>query len=338
MPRKREFSFFLLFGPTLFLCLPHGFQLSGLFGVKLLYALDANPVSMGPAHRSQGLGELLHLPLVFATDPLMAKRWKRGQNAHIPRRASVLCMTIPLDSLLQHDSKVVTSPAARWSHQKHEEWLARFCPSYKERRDHSLFLRDVSNQGHVRWRSQQDTAPSSWAADPQEVPTRMSLRDGMWLPTHGNVSILSSVAGRKTSAKQEPPNWASRAKANKNQSQHPEDSSFKHLGSAGHKCTSLLSTLVWFFSCVYTEATWDSHVYAGCTRSLCVLRALWYQHHYEYGKWLYLACVDGTRQRELELICHVTAPNQHCEAILYTEERVPWLEAWWIFRAKEHVV
>lgn len=86
------------------------------------------------------------------------------------------------------------------------------------------------------------------------MQTRMSLRDGTGLPTHGNVSIVSSVPGRKTSAKQEAPNWASRAKANKNESQHPEDASSKYLGSAGHKCTSLLSILD-FFSGVYTEVT-----------------------------------------------------------------------------------
>jgi len=39
-----------------------------------------------------------------------------------------------------------------------------------------------------------------------------------------------------------------------------------------------------FFSCVYREATKDNHIYAGCTRSLCVLRASWYQHRDGYGK------------------------------------------------------
>ena len=78
------------------------------------------------------------------------------------------------------------------------------------------------------------------------MQTRMSLHDGTGLPTHENVSVVSSVPGRKTSTKQEAPNRASSAKANKNQSQHPEDSSFRYLGSAGHKCTLLLSTLDFF--------------------------------------------------------------------------------------------
>lgn len=38
-----------------------------------------------------------------------------------------------------------------------------------------------------------------------------------------------------------------------------------------------------------------------------------------------LAWIERDRDN---LICHVTAPlDQHCEAILYTEECVPWLEA-----------
>lgn len=38
-----------------------------------------------------------------------------------------------------------------------------------------------------------------------------------------------------------------------------------------------------------------------------------------------LAWIEQDRDN---LICHVTAPpDQHCEAILYTEECVPWLEA-----------
>lgn len=96
--------------------------------------------------------------------------------------------------------------------------------------------------------------------------------------------------------------------------------------------------LYWIYPCVHTEATCDTYVHVGCTRSLYVLRTSWYQHRYGHGKWP-VACVDRTGQGELELICHVTAPlNRHCKVILHTEESVPWLEAWWIFRAKEHVV
>lgn len=65
-----------------------------------------------------------------------------------------------------------------------------------------------------------------------------------------------------------------------------------------------------FFSCIYT----------GDKAALCM-------HRYGCGKQLYLACVDRMPERELELICHGTALDQHCEAILYTEELVPWLEA-----------
>lgn len=67
-----------------------------------------------------------------------------------------------------------------------------------------------------------------------------------------------------------------------------------------------------FFSCIYTE---DKA--ALCMQCPC----------YGCGKGLYLACVDRVPERELELICHRTALDQHCETILYTEELVPWLEA-----------
>lgn len=76
-----------------------------------------------------------------------------------------------------------------------------------------------------------------------------------------------------------------------------------------------------FFSCIYTEDK----------AAPCL-------HCYGCGKWLYLAYAERMPETELELICHGTALDQHCEAILCTEERVPWLEAWWICRAKEHVV
>lgn len=92
------------------------------------------------------------------------------------------------------------------------------------------------------------------------------------------------------------------------------------------------------FPCVHAEATCDTYMHAGCTRSLYMLRTSWYQHCYGHGRWP-VACLDRTGQGELELICHVTAPlDRHCKVVLHTEESVLWLEAWWIFRAKEHVV
>lgn len=62
-----------------------------------------------------------------------------------------------------------------------------------------------------------------------------------------------------------------------------------------------------FFSCISTEDK----------TAPCI-------HCHGCGKGLYLACMP---ERELELICHRTALDQHSEAILYTEERVPWLAA-----------
>lgn len=45
--------------------------------------------------------------------------------------------------------------------------------------------------------------------------------------------------------------------------------------------------------------------------------------------WMWQVTLPGQRmpETEVELICHGTALDQHCEAILCTEERVPWLEA-----------
>ena len=156
------------------------------------------------------------------------------------------------------------------------------------------------------------------------MQTRMSLGYGTRLPTHGNVSTISSVPGRKNSAKQEVPNWASQAKANKNQSQHPEDSSFQYLGSAGCKCTSLLCTLG-----IFPVSIQRPHKTARCKQ--VALEGFVCSELYGISIIVDVAS-DSTWFVQIEhnredLICHVTALDQHCKATLYTEERVPWLEA-----------
>jgi len=78
--------------------------------MKLCCALG--PARVGPAHGSQGVGQVPQLPLVFATDPLNAKLWERGQNTPTPLRAAVLRMTVPPHGLLPRDGKLATSSAA----------------------------------------------------------------------------------------------------------------------------------------------------------------------------------------------------------------------------------
>lgn len=214
----------------------------------------------------------------------------------------------PWTAYFQHDSKVATNLVAFWSHQKHGGWLARFCPT--EEITHCSCEKTASKviftEDHSR-----NTAPSSWPAGPQETNQNGLTLMGQDCQHTGNTS---SVPGRKASKP------ASR------------DSSFKYLSSSGHECTSLLSSFDFFF--LYTEATMCMQV---------ELEAFLCSELYGISIIMDVAS-DSTLLAWIEqdrdnLICHVTAPpDQHCEAILYTEECVPWLEAWWIFRAKEHVV
>lgn len=138
-----------------------------------------------------------------------------------------------------------------------------------------------------------------------------------------------------TSAEQEAPNGASRGKRNKNQSQHPETPLLNilvHQDTTAHPCCRL-----WIIF---------SSIQKPHTTTMCMqvaLEALLCSELYSTSiimdvasDSILLAWIEWDRDN---LICRVTAPlDQHCKAILYTEECVPWLEAWWIFRAKEHVV
>lgn len=221
-----------------------------------LHAVDTNLACVGPAPRLRGTGQLLHLPLISAPDPPNDKVRGKGDNTGTYHKELCFPWWCPQAAYCAVTAKgwLAQREAACWSHRKCNGWPGRFYPAETE--DISRCFCDMPvikvmvTEDHSR-----NTAPSSQAADPHKTQAKRSSWNKLELPTHGNATIMSSAPGMKTSAEQEAPNRASRAKDNKNQSQYPEHSSLQYLGSAEHKSTSLVS-VSYFSLCPCRSNLW----------------------------------------------------------------------------------